>query len=378
MHIRPMKKIFLIALLISQFYSSRAQERYTYAFEKLNTIDTIYKQTLIDSLKSTSEYIKNNFFVIDWSTKDNGDFKALIKSHQGIAIIYELPFPTGLANVSNIISGSSNNAYIYATIESRSGSRGSEHTDQELYIIDVINTSYTSIEAYSFSHSWEMNDKDELLRDDYNIRNTEIIINEKNVIVLNTCFENSQKVQCENLGGEYELNDQKVRKIKTYDKETMQLKPIQYTGDVAIGMTLEDIKLIYPNVRFEEVSNKYGTCADDDTTGFEVWNEDSELMMFVIMNGKIPNRIRSIVVTSPKFNFKNINLGLTVVEVFKLYPKANFRLDSLTDWEHLFIEDLNIELVFQTQDNNRIGIYKNDDFVKLKRKNARIDYIRAD
>lgn len=368
-----MKAIFILILLTSQFFISKGQEKYSYEFEKLETIDTIDLKSKIDTLLTESNFISDNYFISEDQTQIT-----LVKKTNKHWVVYQLPFEKGVNLFYDIVGESEDKKYLIVKTQANNIARGTENTDKELYIVDLINNSYTSFETYSYAHFWEYGDKDEITNDIQNLRTSEVISNNNKFIVLKTCYENLELVDCGDLGGEYEIQNQKVKKIKNYDKKSMQLKPIQYAGDIAIGMTFEDIKLIYPNVRFEEVSNKYGSCADDDAIGFEIWNENNELMMFVIMNGKMPNRIRSIVVTSPKFSFKNINTGLTVDEVFRLYPKANFRLDSLTDWEHLFIQELSIELVFKTQENNRIAIYKDEDFVKLKRKNAKIDFIRAD
>lgn len=368
-----MKRIFFLLLLVSQFSASKGQEKYSYDFEKLEVVDTIYIKSHIDTLLPESKFVSNNFFI----NEDQPQI-TLIKKSNSYWLVYLLPFESGTNSFYSIIGESEDRKYFFVKTQSNNISRGTENIDKAFYIIDVINNSYTSLENYTFSHGWEFGEKGELVRDDHSIKNSEIVVNKNNFIVLNSCFDHFELVECDNLGGEYELQNQKLKKIKSYDRKTMQLKPIQYVGDIAIGMTFEDIRLLYSNVRFEEVPNKYGTCADDDVNGFKIWNENNELMMLVIMNGEMPSRIKYIVVTSSKYNFNNINTNLTIEEAFKAYPKANFRLDALTEWEHLFIQELNIELVFETQENNRIGIYKNEEFLKLKRKKAKIDFIRAE
>ena len=133
--------------------------------------------------------------------------------------------------------------------------------------------------------------------------------------------------------------------------------------------------MVYPDVEFKEVSNKYGTCADDFKTGFEIWNK-GDLLAFAITDKDDKDRILNLIILSSKINFNNINTSLKLEEVLKLYPKSTLEEDSLSEWEYVYIHELKIKVVFQTDETNQIGRYDQDGkLIQLKRKNVKIDFI---
>ena len=142
--------------------------------------------------------------------------------------------------------------------------------------------------------------------------------------------------------------------------------------NIKIGMTLADVKAVHPKANIKEVPNKYGNCADDDYTGYEI-RERNKLIAFVILN--TDQKIKRIVVTSPKFKFNGVNTKSTVDDILKHHPEAKLSMNSLDDWEYIYLQNPDMTIGFETDENSRIGIYDDETVVGIKRKSASVDFI---
>jgi hypothetical protein len=368
------------------------QEKYIYEFEKLAITDTIFTKDIVDTLKIDIEYNYDDYFFADRYFKGeiDGTIHCLIKKKNDYWISYAIPYEYGPGQSTSLIGPSENKKYFLASSYynhlSHGGGHGNENTIEKLIVIDIENNSAAQIESYIYDMFW--ND-DESSGKNYII--SKFIFENNYLIILNTCINSEGIEDCKNLGGLYEFKNDRLKKIKKYNPTKMGFTTITYIGDIAIGMTLEELRLVYLNAIFTEKENKYGSCAESKN-GYEIWN-NNKLLGFALTksinekieytetdinysNEKIANeKITSFIVLPSNYNDVKINENITAYEVLKNYPKANIRIDSLTEWEHIFIKELNMEFVFKTDENSRIGIYKNEQFVKLKNKKAKPDFI---
>jgi hypothetical protein len=369
------------------FTKTFGQEQYIRDFEKLTVIDTIRNQEKINSLKNNGSYVFESCFVSDWTTKDDEYLKALIKSEQAYWLVIAFPFEIGEENLhySFEINGfTENGKYFLVSLRNSflgHGAGGGNEIDQrQLVIMDMAKNSFIILDAYDYDLAWEYEERTERQLNHSTLDIANIIVDNDKITILNNCFKNSELKPCQDIGGVYEIQNQKLVKTKYYNSKKRQMKPVKYIGKLALGMTIEDLKLIYSDLRPVIVGNKYGTCADDDNVlGYDI-SDGEELLCYVTTKDE---RINSFLALSPSFNFGKITINSTAEEILQNYPKAKWRIDSLSEWEHLYIEELDVEIVFKTDDNNRVGKYLYDKkqsemiFKKLNRKDAKPNFIQV-
>lgn len=371
-----MKQPIVILILLHAFFTAFSQEKYVYEFEKIETVDTIQKKEVLDDLLSNVKLFDDKFFI---SYYGNDRIPSFYKKEKDLCLSLNLDFSD--ETNYNIIGLSQNQQFIYINGEGDHSTGQTNYGYKYLYIVNLKNNTFLQIQYYSSIVFWEPNENDPSgfnIAKENTVNSSKIVLNKNGFTVISDIFSisNDEKIDYDVIqSGEYELDEFRLKKTKYYNKELMKFEPIKYAGNIAIGMTLEDLKLIYPYVSFIEKENIYQTCADENDLGFEVW-DGTELIGYVD-NQITDNKIKNLKVISPRFNFDKLNTNTTAVEILKYFPKSNVRLDSLTDWEHIYVIELDIELIFKTNDTNRIGKYKNENFVKLKNEKAKVDFIQV-
>ena len=370
-----MKQQIIFPILILNFLISFSQEKYVYEFEKIEAIDTIQKKEILNDLLSNARLFDNKFFI---SYNGNEKIPTFYKKEKDFCLSFNLGFSDETSY--NIIGLSENQQFIYIDGEGEHSTGQTNYGYKNLYIVNLKKNTYLEIQYYSSIVFWEPDEDDSNgnITKKNTVNSSKIVLNKNGFTAINNIFSitNDEKIYYDVIqSGEYELDEFKLKKTKYYDAELMKFEPIKYVGNIAIGMTLEDLKLIYPYISLIEKENIYQTCADENTLGFEVW-DGTELLGYVDKN-ITDNKIKNLKVISPRFNFDKFNTNTTASEILKYFPKSNVRLDLLTDWEHIDIKELNIEFVFKTNDTNRIGKYKNENFVKLKNGKTKVDFIQV-
>lgn len=392
-----MKTILGLLSCFLAFFISYGQEKYIYEFEKLAITDTLFDKEQIKTLKTESEYFYAHYFVVGRYFEGESDktIYCIIKQEDTYWISYTIPYEYGIHDRTSLIGPAENKNYFlassYYNYLSPGAGHGNETTIKKLIIIDIENNSFIEIESYTKEQYWQVDEEDEAYEiNDENLMISNFLFENNHLTILNSCFTNQNLEKCTNPGGLYEFQKDRLKKIKNYNPETMGFTAINYIDKIAIGMSLEELKLVYPNAQISQKKNIYGTCADAET-GFEISNDD-QILGFALSKPKRENsadkpegesidyaneKIISFIVVSPSFNFGKININSTVSEILKIYPQSNVRLDLLSEWEHLFIKELNIELVFKTDETNRMGIYENEEFVKINNGKAKADFIQV-
>ena len=370
-----MKQQIIILILLHVFFIGFGQEKYSYEFEKIQT-DTISEKDSIKNMVDDVKLYSGKFFI---SYYQNNRIPLLYKKEKNFILSLDLGFSD--ETNYNIIGQSENQQFLYINEEGdhSTGQTGFGHKD--LYIVNLKNNTYLVIQYYSSVSYWAPDENDPNgfpITKEYTVNSSKIAFTKNGITVISNLFGITSDIKIDYdiiQSGEYQLDEFQLKKTKYYDEKSMKFLPIKYIGDIVIGMTLEDLNLVCPNASFVEKENIYGTCAEENPFGFEVW-DGNELLGYV-NNNISENRITNFKVIAPKFNFGKLNTNSTANEVLKYFPKSNVRLDSLTEWEHIYVKELNIELVFKTNESNRIGKYKNEDFVKLKNGKTKVDFIQV-
>lgn len=371
-----MKQQIIILILLNNFFITFGQEKFVYQFEKIEAIDTIQKKEILNDLLSNAKLFDNKFFI---SYYGNDRIPTFFKKEKDFCLSLNLGFSD--ETNYNIVGLSENQQFIYINGEGDHATGQTNYGYKYLYIVNLKNNTYLEIQYYSSIVFWEPNENDpseSIITKENTVNSSKIVLNKNGFTVTNNIFSitNDEKIDYDVIqSGEYVLDEFKLKKTKYYDAELMKFTPIKYIGDIAIGMTLEDLKLIYPYISLIEKENIYQTCSDENALGFEIW-DGTELIVYVD-NNITDNKIKNLKVISPRFNFDKLNTNTTASEILKYFPKSNVRLDLLTDWEHIYIKELNIELVFKTNEANRIGKYENENFVKLKNGETKVDFIQV-
>lgn len=346
-----------------------------YHFEKIEAVDTIYKKELSDNVLDDVELFDQKYFISYYA---NERIPAFYVREKDFYIAMNLDF-SNQTNY-NIIGLSENRQFIFINAEGDHSARQTQFGFKYLYIVNLANNTFLQIQYYSSVVYWEPDENDPNgfnVTKEHTVNSSKIGFCENGFTVINEIFDinNENKIDYGVIqSGVYELDASKLKKIKYYDTDLMKFQTIKYVGDISIGMTLQDVTLVYPYISFVEKENIYKTCADDNSFGFEIW-DGNELLAYASNNIQ-DNKIKDLIVLSPRFFFGKINTNSTASEVLSYFPKANVRIDSLTEWEHIYIRELNIELVFKTTESNRIGSYKNEILKKLKNPDLKVDFIQ--
>lgn len=380
---RPKLFLLFIAFLLAKSYG---QNQYIRDFEKLGILDTIHSQEKINLLKNESSLVFENGFVSVWRAKDGEDLKVLIKPEHTYWLVIGFPFEDGddLHSSFEINGLTENRKYLlgstYYSFVGHGAGGGNETGQKQLVIMDMDNNSFVSLDTYDYELQWQFEEGSENQTSQSTLDMANIVVDNNKVTILNNCFEDRELKPCGDAGGVYEIRDQKLIKTKYYNPQKKQMRAVKHIGNLALGMTIEDLSSIYPNSNPVLTGNKYGTCPDTDgVLGYEISNGD-ELLCFVTTED---NLIYSFLALSPSFSFGKITINSTAEEIMQFYPKAKWRIDAANNWEHAYIEELDAEVTFETNASNRVGIYKSDKksgaiiFKKLNRKDAKPNFIEV-
>ena len=369
-------KLKIIILIVFILPLITIGQKYHFDFQKLNIIDTISSQEKIEKLRKDFRF--DNIFVHIIKNQEKEDVTVLIYKKDNLWVV--AVFEVYSSNTSSrIINVSKDNRYAYVISQGSISPRQTESTYKNLRCIDMQKNQFFSWDYYNYMFYWEPSNVTdfEFEKMDYLVDASKIVINEKYITILNSFFGNSDRDQQQSdviQSGEYRIEEKKVIKTKNYDSESMQLKPVIYMGDIAVGMSTQEVKELLPNAKFLEKENQYDDCTEDNVMGFEIWEGDEHLCYTSsALSGGI---INNLIVLAPKFWFGGIHVGSTLAQVLKLYPNARIVPNLLSDWETIFIKDLAIEVTFRTNNMNRIAVLKDEDFIKWQNKKNRVDFIR--
>lgn len=84
--------------------------------------------------------------------------------------------------------------------------------------------------------------------------------------------------------------------------------------------------------------------------------------VFVLIPALETDSIIAIIVMNENFQtISRVRAGMKAQEVSSLYPRAKIQLNELMDWEEMYDLENDFTLVFKTTNNDRIGVYAEDE-----------------
>jgi len=216
-----------------------------YHFEKMEAVDTIYNKDIKDDVLNDAEMFDNKYF-ISYNGKER--IPAFYIKEKDFFVTLNLDFSE--QTNYKIIGLSENKQFIYINAEGDHAARQTQFGFKYFYIVNLENYTFLQIQYYSSVVFWEPDENDPNgfnVTKEHKVNSSKIAFNQNGFTVLNEIFDmnNENKIDYDVIqSGEYELDVSKLRKTKFYDTNLMKFQPITYIGDIAIGMTLEDIILI--------------------------------------------------------------------------------------------------------------------------------------
>jgi hypothetical protein len=193
------------------------------------------------------------------------------------------------------------------------------------------------------------------------------------LIILQLSCKNDTEKQIETWNNRIEKVKSQKKKTKIFEFEKFEISKGQ-VGDIKVGMNINDAeKKINKLTKKEAEACDFGFDGGGKTYIYSLENEpvlelvpkrDSEEILVIIALSK---------------NLKTIN-GLNpkskVTEIQAKYPNIEINQDLMMGWEFMSDEENNWEFVFMTDENNRIGEYKEIEVpTKPKRTERKMDWI---
>ena len=358
-----MRRFLLLLILITSFYTKTNAQFYFQA-EKLAILDTIYDQSSITYLNEQRlQYISPEYFIVSKYRNQNGLMLIAREKNYWLAI----DLPADYQYQSDRIKY--NGTYFYYETRASSASRGLIQSYSIFNIIDPLKKIYFEIPSMVNEETWNPDIESErsVIKSCY----CKLSLEQNTV----TSFQSVNGLSDCLGSGKYLIQNDSLIKFQHYDESNYCMAEVRWAGKIATWMTLNEAKSIYPGASIEKTTDRYSICADDERPAYSITDNDDTIAIFILDTEE--KYIQKIVALSEKIKFSNINTGLTAKEVLRLYPKAKIETDLLSEHEYIVIPTLNIKIVFDTTEKNRVAKYKKEKMTGLLRPAAKIDYIEV-
>lgn len=162
------------------------------------------------------------------------------------------------------------------------------------------------------------------------------------------------------------------------EKPSKQVDIQTQFDQITVGMTIEEIKLIYKDSEFmEEPVYEYGI--DGESTGLTIKKDNQKLFFVWTMEGD--NRIRGITILSGSIKIDdNVHIGMTLRAFTQKYPNIKVNIDMMDHrYEFLYVPEKNYRIEFMTADSTRVARYDykkaEPEYIEILRPYATIDRI---
>lgn len=356
-----MRKLLLLLCLNTTLHTiSNAQ--FLYRAEKLTVLDTIYENPAIARLNEQRlQYISPDFFTVSKYGNQSGLF--LIAKEKNFCLAINLP--TGQTSTPDNIKY--NGTYIYYETTSSSASRGNLQSSRSFILLHPSKKFYFEIPSMLNEETWNPDIENE--RSVTKSCNCKISLEQDAI----TSFQFERGLS-DCLGtGKYRITNDSLIKYQHYDESNYRMADIKWAGRIATWMTLNDVKSIYPGAIIEKTVNRFSSCAEDERPAYSIVDENDTLAICFLDGDE--KYIQKIIALSNNIRFGKITTGSTAKEVLSIYPKAIIHTDLLSEYEYIFLPELNIKLIFNSTETSRVGKYMKEQYIGLSRPAARIDYI---
>ena len=382
------KSLFLMIVLCYSFCAG-AQQGYVYDFEKLIPLDHIPVSQGIGKLREEATEFEYELLY----TPVYGDLpvSALIYRKGSQWEVYEAPFTSDFVE---FLTYSDDGKYALFEVVGRSRStRSGEAEMRHTYIINLEEGSYAAVLTgeYILEVTYE-NEDDEFGYPSYFEADTQVILNGNTVTLLESVFDHDRDGTGDSAefgaydsqSGVYELRVEQLVKTHYYDARDKRMKPLVYAAGLAIGMDLraaEEVLSPYDEVVELKSVPQWLYGYDSEEYGYEVL-VDGEPHYFVVIEESDDGvrRIAHMIVISPKITVRGLHTGMTVGEVLEKYPDAQVNIDSLNDGEYIYIKELELRLMFTTDDGKQVTQPQDAKAeylrpVRILDKDRKVDYI---
>tara|TARA_R110002012_G_scaffold105970_2_gene247124 strand:+ start:640 stop:1734 length:1095 start_codon:yes stop_codon:yes gene_type:complete len=363
-----MKRTISIILLLLSIKAFSQIERIT-EFYPLTPIDTINNFNQLNKFERIDNLNSTDFF---FTYKDRGYKSGLLlyKKSDDKWIIYELNsemFSSSNMTIDNFRL--EDEKYIFIQV-----SRFPSGVCSNIYgFLTILNIETCKTIEFCNYNQQECYDKNARVSSQSECRTTTNL--EKGILSLKSS-ENLDGLNCIE-SAVYKIKNDSLIKIKYYLSTHKSFYPIVCNDeyDICTGTNFNSLKNKFSNAKYKEVPIfEYGY--DSETIGKELYI-NNELQLFVAISDS--DIITGISFVSPRYTFNNISTETIVSEILNKYPNSKLNIDLISDWEYIFIKELDIRLVFKTNNYNRIGLYSTDfeeGTTKVKRPNVTIDFIQ--
>ena len=126
-----------------------------------------------------------------------------------------------------------------------------------------------------------------------------------------------------------------------------------------VGQSIDEAKKAYPEETFRKIDG-FAYCVDGESQAYII--EFRDTARFFIYSLYDQNVIVNISILSHHFSvMDNLTVGMTFEEIFTKHPNLILSIDDLCNFEYAYFPDQRIAFIFNTTDENRIGIYSGSD-----------------
>jgi hypothetical protein len=147
-------------------------------------------------------------------------------------------------------------------------------------------------------------------------------------------------------------------------------------GGTSIGDHDKAIHDMFSECKFEKVE-AWAFGVDGGGKGTVVKGDSGVLFFYWTHEGE--DTVRGFIALNPKFHTgTGIHPGMTVNELKKIEPDLHISVNAVYDSENIFLKKEALSLVFISQPEKRVGIYKNtgpDESTTEMRGDARVDQV---
>ncbi|MEO6670557.1 MAG: hypothetical protein ABIN36_13825 [Ferruginibacter sp.] len=357
-----MLKYVHIILMILLFGKS-GQAQFSYQFEKIKLLDTIFDHDMIKKLRSgTAQYLSPDYFTVlrykSWSGL------MLMAKEKNYWLALSLPDDN-----DQDLRLQYNGSYFFYETHFTHGSRGVVGSYSNFNIIDPVNKESISLLSMLNLETYDT-DSANSIPVKTSCRSKIIFENNESTVLsfgdIDECL----------TGGTYKIADHKLKLVKYYDEAHHRMADVRWAGDIATWMTLDELKRKYSDAGMVKTTDLYSSCAEDERTAYAIVG-DKDTIAVVLVDIATETHVQKIIVFSQDILFGNISTALTARQILTLFPKATLDTDLLTEDEYIDLDDLKIRIVFRTTNQNRVGKYKDEKFTGLRRPSAKIDFIEV-
>jgi len=264
---------------------------------------------------------------------------------------------------------------------------------KSLVIINIVAKSYGIIELESHSYGYYENpeNSNEIFsvgsRDStfYEIRDGEILLRGFTTEVTSKYFQDrDEEMEVERTEAEHEQNglysvqNNALVRIKRF-QSTGKLVPVYTMHNMQIGSPIEE----FVHGNYIQMAPAWFYGLDGEAEGYQLLSEENDTLICVFLHPINQNNIAHMYAVSPQFVFdEKWHVGVLLKHVLKEYPKATVKIDLISGWEYVYLDDLGLRLIFKTTDKNRVASYNfkqnaEGAFMKAKRKKAKVDLIHV-